>query len=71
MLQCMTLIIVLGSLVLFQLYSFIQLFFFLHSFCLPGTVLGTWDIQANEMDQDASPREAYVPLGMEETNNRQ
>lgn len=40
---CITLIIILESLVLFKLYSFVQLFFFYTCF-MPDTVLGIWDI---------------------------
>lgn len=42
---CITLIIILESLVLFKLYSFVQLFFFFFYTCfMPDTVLGIWDI---------------------------
>lgn len=63
MLLWATLVIFLGSLVLFKLYLF-DIFFFWHTYQLPGTVLGTWDIQANKRDEHSCLCEAYIPLGM-------
>lgn len=60
MLLCVTLMIYLGSLVLFKLY----LFNFFYTDYLPATVLGMRDIQAYKTDEHSCLCETYVPLGM-------